>query len=150
MDGPVTTYRVVVSREDPWWTAVAYGEGLPPHGAATETRTIADLEDKIREIIVLRTDADLSLPYEKAAQSFDLNWSYDLPGEAADALRDYQQSRRHLAEAQDQYASRAERAAVALTMTTHASVRDVAALMGISYQRVSQLLSVLRRRTMPS
>jgi hypothetical protein len=41
---------VVVSREDPWWTAVAYGEGLPPHGAATETRTIADLEDKIREM----------------------------------------------------------------------------------------------------
>lgn len=32
MDGPVTSYQVVVSREDPWWTAVAYGEGLPARG----------------------------------------------------------------------------------------------------------------------
>src|SRR5580693_5216711 len=64
MDEPVTTYRVLVSREDPWWTAVAYGEGLPAHGAATETRTVADLEHKIRDLIVLRTDADLHMPYE--------------------------------------------------------------------------------------
>lgn len=145
MDGPVTTYRVTVSREDPWWTAVAYGDGLPPHGAATETRTIADLEEKIRDLIVLRTDADLHLPYEKAVQSFDLEWSYDLPDDAAYALRDYQHSKRELADAQERYASRAEQAAAALTHSAHASVRDVAALMGISYQRVSQLLSALRQ-----
>jgi len=30
----MSTYRVV-SREDPWWVATAYGEGLPEHGAAT-------------------------------------------------------------------------------------------------------------------
>jgi hypothetical protein len=142
----VTTYRVVVSREAPWWTAVAYGEGLPPHGAATETRTIADLEEKLRDLIVLRTDADLSQPYEQAAQSFDLNWHYDLPGEATEALRDYLQSKRDLAEAQDRYASQAERAAAALTTTAHTSVRDAAALMGISYQRVAQLLAGLKRR----
>lgn len=146
MDGSVTTYRVVVSREAPWWTAVAYGEGLPSHGAATETRTIADLEEKLRDLIVLRTDADLRQPYEKAAKSFDLNWHYDLPDDAADALQDYLQSKRDLAEAQDRYASRAERAAAVLTTTAHASVRDAATLMGISYQRVSQLLSALRRR----
>jgi hypothetical protein len=146
MDGPVTSYRVVVSREDPWWTAVAYGEGLPPHGAATETRTIAGLEDKIRDLIVLRTDADLRMPYEEAARSFDLDWSYDLPPEAAHALSEYRQSKRELAEAQDRYANRAQRAASALTTTAGASVRDAAALMGISYQRVSQLLSALRHR----
>ena len=147
MDGPVTTYRVVVSREAPWWAAVAYGEGLPPHGAATETRTIADLEEKLRDLIVLRTDADLRQPYEKAAHSFDLNWHYDLPDDAAAALRDYLQSKQGLADAQSRYASQAERAAAALTTTAHASVRDVAMLMGISYQRVSQLLSALRRRS---
>jgi hypothetical protein len=144
MDGPVTSYRVVVSREDPWWTAVAYGEGLPPHGAATETRTIADLDDKIRDLIVLRTDADLRMPYDEAAHSFELDYTYDLPPEAAGALRDYQQSKQELAEAQDRYAERAEHAAAALTACTRASVRDVAALMGISYQRVSQILSALR------
>jgi hypothetical protein len=147
MDGPVTSYRVVVSREDPWWTAVAYGEGLPPHGAATETRTIADLDDKIRDLIVLRTDADLAMPYDEAVRSFDLDYAYDLPPEAASALRDYQQSKRDLTAAQDRYTERAEHAAAAITVSTRASVRDVAALMGISYQRVSQLLASLRNRT---
>ena len=146
MDGPVISYRVTVSREDPWWTAVAYGEGLPSHGAATETRTIADLDEKIRDLIVLRTDADLRMPYDEAVRSFDLDYTYDLPPEAAEALKDYQRSKRELAEAQDRYAERAERAAAALTATTRASVRDVAVLMGISYQRVSQLLASLRGR----
>jgi hypothetical protein len=141
----VTTYRVVVSREDPWWVAVAYGEGLPPHGAATETRTIADLEEKIRDLIVLRTDADLRLPYEVAVQSFDLDYSYDLPADAAKALADYQESKRELAEAQNRYAERAQKAASALTTTVHASVRDAGWLMGISYQRVAQLLAQVRR-----
>jgi len=146
MDGPVTTYRVVVSREDPWWTAIAHGPGLPPHGAATETRTIADLEDKIRDLIVLRTGADMDMPYDKAVRSFELDYSYDLPAEAADALKDYQQSKRELAEAQDRYADRAEQAAAVLTTTVHASLRDTATLMGISYQRVSQLLAAMRER----
>lgn len=146
MDGPVTSFRVVVSREDPWWTAVAYGEGLPPHGAATETRTIADLEEKIRDLIVLRTDADLRMPYEEAVRNFDLDWSYNLPPEAAEALRDYQQSKRDLAKAQERYTERAEHAAATITASTRASVRDVAMLMGISYQRVSQLLTALRGR----
>jgi hypothetical protein len=146
MDGPVTTYRVTVSREDPWWTAVAHGPGLPPHGAATETRTIADLDEKIRDLIVLRTDADLAMPYEYAVRSFDLDYDYDLPAEAADALDDYRRSKQELAEAQARYAERAEHAAEVITTATRASVRDVAALMEISYQRVSQLLAVLRGR----
>jgi hypothetical protein len=143
----VTIYRVIVSREDPWWVAVAFGENLPPHGSATETRTIADLEDKIRDLIVLRTDADLDMPYDQAVGSFDLEWEYDLPHEAAEALADYQESKRSLAEAQDRYADRAQHAASTLTTTAHASVRDTAVLMGISYQRVAQLLSQLRRGT---
>jgi len=141
----VTAYKVALSREDPCWVAVAYGDGLPPHGAATETRTIASLEENVRDVIVLRTNADLDLPYEQAAQSLTLVWDYDgLPGDAAAALREYLDSREKLAEAQERYARSAERAAVALTSQAHASVRDVAALMKISFQRVSQLLSGLR------
>jgi len=147
MDGPVTTYRVVLSREDPWWTAVAYGDDLPPHGAATETRTISDLEDKIRDQIVLRTDADLHMPYDKAASSFEIMWDYSgLPAESAVALKDYHESKHELAEAQDRYTESAQRAAFVLADEAHASVRDIARLMGISYQRVSQLITTLRRR----
>jgi hypothetical protein len=148
MDGPVTTYRVVVSREDPWWVAVAYGDGLPEHGAATETRTIASLEDKIRDLIVLRTDADLHMPYDEAVRSFDVKWDFSgLPTEAELALIDYQKSKQELEAAQAKYADQAQRAASTLTTKANASVRDAAWLMGISYQRVSQLLALLRRAT---
>jgi hypothetical protein len=144
MDGAMTIYRVMVSREAPWWTAVAYGPGLPEHGAATETRTIADIEEKIRDLIVLRTDADLRMPYEDAVHGFDLDYDYDLPTEVAEALEEYRRSRRELTEAQDRYTRQSQRAALALTTTSRASTRDAAALMGISFQRVSQLLTALR------
>lgn len=136
-------YRVVVSREEPWWVAVTHGEGLPAHGAATETRTIGDLEDKVRDLIVLRTGADLRMPYEDAARGVDLEWSYDLPPEAEAALRDYQESKRELVAAQARYAENERQAASVLRAETRASVRDVAALMGISHQRVQQLLAGL-------
>jgi hypothetical protein len=145
MDGPMSTYRIVVSREDPWWVATAYGEGLPGHGAATETRTIAGLEDTVRDLIALRTDADLRMPYELAVRGFDLEWSYDLPTEAAEALADYYRSKADLDRAQARYADNAQRAASVLSTDVRASVRDVARLMGISYQRVAQLLSQFRQ-----
>jgi hypothetical protein len=142
MDGvKVAAYRVVVSREDPWWVAISYGAGLPDHGAATETRTISDLEDKVRDLIVLRTGADLRKPYEVAIRGLDLEWSYDLPPYAETALRDYRDSKRELAAAKVRYAESAEQAASVLHGKTRVSVRDIAELMGISHQRVHQLLS---------
>jgi hypothetical protein len=147
VDGSVTTYQVVVSREHPWWVGVAYGEGLPPHGAATETKTISDLEEKLRDLIVLRTDADLRMPYDMAVKNFDLDWTYNLPPDAAEALEEYHESKRELVEAQDRYSERAQKAASALTTSARASVRDAGWIMGISYQRVAQLLAQLRRGT---
>jgi hypothetical protein len=141
----VVTYRVAVSREDPWWVAVAYGEGLPEHGAATESRTLAGLEEKIRDLIVLRTDADLSMPYDEAVRSFDLEWSWDIGTHAAAALDAYRAARIAADAAQAQYAAMAQAAAAALAADLHASVRDAAELMGLSYQRVAQLLAELQR-----
>jgi hypothetical protein len=139
MDGQVSTYRVVVSREDPWWVAVAYGPGLPQHGAATEARAIADLEETVRDLIVLRTDADLDAPYESAAAALDLAWEYNLPPDAVSVLDDYRRSKQELAEAQAQYTERALRAARVLRFDYRMSVRDVAVVMDLSHQRVSQL-----------
>jgi len=140
----MSTYRVVVSRETPWWVAVAYGDGLPEHGAATESRTIAGLEDTVRDLIVLRTDADLSLPYRRAAHSFGIEWEYDLPAEAQAKLESFQQSKLVLTNARERYADQAQQTASTLASEARASVRDIARLMGLSYQRVQQLLSGAR------
>ena len=87
----MTTYKVVVTREHPWWVATAYGEGLPDHGVSTQSRTITGIEAEIRDLIVLRTDADLRMSYEKAVHSFGLDWEYDLPSAAEKKLLEYQQ-----------------------------------------------------------
>jgi hypothetical protein len=83
----MSRYRVVVSREEPWWFAVAHGEGLPWHAAATESRTITGLENEIRDLIVLCTDAGRRMPHPQAALSFGPNWDYDLPPGAAAAVQ---------------------------------------------------------------
>jgi hypothetical protein len=87
------------------------------------------------------------MPYEEAARSFELEWDYTgLPAKAADALMENQASKSALEDAQTRDAGRGQRAASVLAAETHASVRDIARLMGISYQRVVQLLSAMRAR----
>src|SRR5262249_42167742 len=67
MDGPMTTYAVTVSRDEPWWVAVV--AGLP--GGATEARRLDQLETEVRDLIAGLTDVD--------EDAFDLNWEYSLP-----------------------------------------------------------------------
>ncbi|MGO9220574.1 MAG: hypothetical protein ACLP5E_22860 [Streptosporangiaceae bacterium] len=118
------TYRATISREDPWWVAVVDGVG------ATESRTIADLEDMISDLIV--TMRDLDVP------DFSVIYEYDLPAEAAAALNDYLRSRREHKDAERRYLEDAERAAKALD-DAQVSTREAAQLMRLSHQRVQQL-----------
>jgi hypothetical protein len=74
------TYHVTVRREDPWWVAMVDGVG------ATETRTVTTLKDMVRDLVVVMREVD-------DPTGFDVRWNYDLPTEAAEALRDYQKSR---------------------------------------------------------
>lgn len=73
MDGPMNhgTYSVTISREEPWWVAVVDGVG------ATEAKKIAELEDMVRDLIIVMRDLD--------RRGFDLVWDHDLPAEAAEA-----------------------------------------------------------------
>jgi phage antirepressor YoqD-like protein len=82
---------------------------------------------------------------ELAVRDFDLEWTYDLPPAAAEALADYHRSKAELERAQARYADQAQRADSVLSSDVRASVRDVARLMGISYQRVAQVLSQFRQ-----
>ena len=120
-------YRVTISREEPWWVAVVDGVG------ATEAKRIAELEDMVRDLIMVMRDLD--------KPDFDLVWDYDLPSEAADALKDYLRSRRERDAAERRYLEDAKRAAKALD-AAHISTREAAQLMHLSHQRVQQLRSL--------
>jgi hypothetical protein len=71
MDGPTTrdTYQVTISREDPWWVAAVDGVG------ATEAKRAADLDDMVRDLIVVMRDVD--------DPHFNLIWACDLTGRRA-------------------------------------------------------------------
>jgi hypothetical protein len=67
------TYRATISHEEPWWVAAVDGIG------ATEAKTIAELDDMVRDLIMVMRDLD--------EPDFDLIWDHDLPAETVGALR---------------------------------------------------------------
>lgn len=118
------TYRVTISREDPWWVAVVDGVG------ATEAKKVSELKGMVHDLVVVMQDLD--------EPDFELTWDYDLPHEAADALKDYLKSREEHELAERKYLEDAERAAKALD-AAKVSTREAAQLMRLSHQRVQQL-----------
>jgi predicted RNase H-like HicB family nuclease len=125
-----TTYHVVVMREDESWLA-----DVPQlAGVHTFARTLPGLDREIREAIALAEDLPegaepgLSLSYEVHTGDTELD------GAAADLRID----RRRLAEQERDLAARTAELVI-LLRDRRMPVRDVAALLGISAQRVSQI-----------
>ena len=123
-------YRVVVTREDSHWLA-----DVPElHGAHTYARNLPTLDQAVREVIVLAAD----LP-DEAMPELVIDYDYhtgdpDLDAAAMEVRRLRQQADALATTA----AARTGQAAVRL-VASGLSVRDAAALLGISPQRVSQL-----------
>ena len=93
------SYRVTISREDPWWVAAVKSVGSTP------AKKVAELEDMVRDLIMVMRDLD--------TPDFDLVWDYDLPAKAAEALKDFLRSRGEHEAAERRYLEDAERAAKA-------------------------------------
>jgi predicted RNase H-like HicB family nuclease len=123
-------YRVVVTREESHWLAEV------PHlqGAHTYARSLATLDQAVREVIVLAAD----LPDEAMP---DLVIDYDFhtgdPELDTTAIQ-VRRLRRQADELAATAAAETEQAAIRF-VASGLSVRDAAALLGISPQRVSQL-----------
>jgi hypothetical protein len=123
-------YRVVVTREDGYWLA----DVLSLEGAHTYARSLPTLDRAVREVVVLAAD----LP-DKAMPGLVLDYEYHTGDASLDATaREVRQLRREADELAAAAASRTGRAAAEL-VARELSVRDVATLLGISPQRVSQL-----------
>lgn len=126
------TYRVVVTREDGRWLA-----DLPAlAGAHTYARSLPALDQAVREVIVLAAD----LP-DEAMPGLALDYEYHTGDASLDAAAlEIRQTRRQAEKLAAVAAARTGPAAAELVAKGW-SVRDVAALLGISPQRVSQLTS---------
>ena len=122
------TYRVVVTREDGHWLADV------PSLEGAHARSLPTLDQAVREVVVLAAD----LP-DEAMPSLVLDYEYHTGDARLDATaREVRQLRREADELAAATATRTSRAAAEL-VAWGLSVRDVAALLGISPQRVSQL-----------
>ena len=127
------SYMAECRRVGDWW-AISVPE-VP--GVFTQARRLDQAEEMARDAIATM----LSVP----ARSFDVVVAWEVPGGLGD---DVQSARtlRELAELAQRDAGAAARAAAAkLLKQGHLTIRDIGTLLGMSHQRVSQLLEELHR-----
>lgn len=123
------TYTVTVSRESGYWVAVV--EGM--RGGATETRRLSALDTEVRDLISGLTDID--------PQEILLEWDlWPALHDATKVVESLHDLRRDLDAAQRHY-DESLRATVHALNDEQVSLRDTAYLVGLSHQRVHQLLS---------
>lgn len=132
-EGP-RSHRVDVTREDGLWVAVV--DGLP--GGATDVEHYDDLDTEVRDLIAGLTDAE---PGDLA-----IDWHYRQDDSeytpAITTLREWEEKAAVAVATRDT----SRRAAIDVMRRTSLSYRDIADVLGISYQRVAQIAQEPRPR----
>lgn len=122
-------------RSGSWWgVEIADHEGVHVKGGYTQARRLDQVEAMVREAVSLLLDV--------AEDSFDVRVDPALP---ADIRREVDEARalREQAERAQQEATRAAaRAAVDLVKRERLTIRDAGRILGLSHQRVDQLLDI--------
>jgi hypothetical protein len=125
------TYRVVITHENSAWLADV------PDLAGTHTfaRNIPSLQKAVRELIALVED----LP-DGAEDDLDVDYEYRIGIPEVEAeTRQLRADRERIRREENELARRTDAAAKTLVERYKFSVRDAAALTGVSKQRISQL-----------
>ena len=126
-----TSYTVRYERDETgWW--VAQVKEMP--AAITQGRTIAEARRRIREALGLALDDDA------AAERAKLIDDVRLPAEVRRALQRARAARARLATESKKAQESTAEAVRTLIQSMHLSVRDAGDLIGISPQRVHQLV----------
>lgn len=122
----VKTYKAMFRPDDNGWWFIDVPE-LP--GCHSQARTIASGRDHIREAISLVANIDLD--------TFDIEVDYELPKAQQAVIAKARRARERAAEA-----TQATEAAVRALQqgSVKLGIRDVAELVGVSYQRVAQIM----------
>jgi predicted RNase H-like HicB family nuclease len=121
-------YKVVYERDvDGWWVA-----RIPKvRGCHTQGRTIDQARERIREALGL---------YVKGASKAQLVDEIRLPKTAQSLVKKVAQSRVRAEREQKQLQECTSAAAKILTQTMHIGVRDAGQLLGLSHQRIQQIV----------
>ncbi|HYK27253.1 MAG TPA: hypothetical protein VEV61_04735 [Streptosporangiaceae bacterium] len=129
------TYQIKAWHEDDWWLARVVGGSetadRAPLNAVTQARSLAKIESMGRDLIATILDAD--------EDSFDVEVDYALPSVASEVVAQAKGARAWLEASQSLWQERSTTAARALAEQGY-SLRETAALLGMSHQRVDQLL----------
>ena len=125
------TYLVTMERDATgWW--VASVDGLS--GCRTQGRSIRQARARIREAIAVCTDAA-----DVAESQLDVRVA--LPQRAEQAVESHARANAILAREQTAARKASDAAVRELVSRQHLSVRDAAELLGLSHQRIHQLLN---------
>lgn len=121
-------YRVVYERDETnWWVA-----RVPRlRGCHTQGRTIDEARSRIHEAMALFVDG---------ADAVELVDDVKLPSEVSRQIVAYRTARSNAVKEQERAQLRAKSVVQLLTKKMKLSVRDAGKLLGISHQRVQQLL----------
>ena len=122
-------HRVVVTREGDNWLA----DAPDLQGTHTFARTLANLDQSVREAVVLATGQP-----DEAMSSLEFDWQFRTGDSTVDGAAGVRQ-RRWVASQMTQEAVRDTEALAIRLAAAGYSVRDIAWLTGISHQRASQL-----------
>jgi len=129
------TYQVRVWPDNDWWLArvvAASDEADPaPLNAITQARSLTKIESMARDLIATILDAD--------EDDIDVSLDYDLPDDVGELVCQAKGARAWLDAAQELWQDRSTVAAHALAEKGY-SLRETATLLGLSHQRVDQLL----------
>jgi hypothetical protein len=129
------SYELRVWPEGDWWLARVVGasDGADPTpvNALTQARSLAKIGDMGRDLVATILDADDG--------AFEVDIDYALPGPAGDLVSQAKSARTWLEAAQQLWQERATVAARTLAGQGY-SLREIAVLLGLSHQRVDQLL----------
>lgn len=124
----MNTYNVIAQREGDAWTATVTGAD----GAHTWGKGLRHLEQSVREAIALAEDLD-------DQDGFDLQWTFVTGDPDVDRESERLRNRRDRAEQEAEELVAATSALVGHLRSRGFSVRDAAAIAGISTARAGQL-----------
>ena len=129
MAGKAKAYRVVYEwGDDGVWTVTA----PDVRGAHSQGKSIAQARERIREALGLFVDD---------ADDAELKESFKLPAQVRRQVQQFLTAKARAAEQQKKAAKAARASVAALKREMSLTVRDAGAVLGISHQRVQQLIA---------